>query len=148
MLHIQERENEWGRGGRERGRERVTDSTHLAIFLGSSMVKPGERIVRLKKHREFSREILGEGEQLSQLSLIKVLLEEKVRESLSGESCHVLVQLCFVFQKFTQLNKNVEVFVFFTKFNSVMILVILHCTGTRPTNECVCVHVCENAYWS
>ena len=84
------REKERERGG---GRERVTDSTHLAILLGSSVVKPGEGIVRLKKHRKFSREILGEGEQLSQLSLIKVLLEEKVREPLSGKSCHVLVQL-------------------------------------------------------
>ena len=119
----------------------MTDNTYLAILLGSSVVKPGEGIMRLKKHREFSREILGEGEQLPQLSLVKVLLEEKVREPLSGEPCHVLMQLCFVLQKFTQLNKDVEIFVFFTKFNSMVILVILHCTGTRPTNECVCVCV-------
>jgi hypothetical protein len=37
------------------------------------------------------------------------------------------------------LNKDVEIFVLFTKFNSTMVLVILHCTGIRPTNEYVCV---------
>ena len=87
--------------------------------------------MRLKKHCEFLREILREGEQLFQLSLIQVPLEEKIGESLSCESCHVLMELCLVLQKFTQLNKNMEVFVFFAKLNGMLVLAILHCMGNK-----------------
>ena len=115
------------------------------------MMEPGERIMRLKKGREFTRKIFREGEQLLHLALIEVLLEEKVGESLTSKPCHVLLQLGLVLESLTQVYKNVKVLVFFTKLSGMLVLVILHCMGTRgdfPTDVrvCVCVCVCKETY--
>lgn len=74
------------------------------------------------------RKVLREAEQLLQLSLVQVLLEEKIGEALSGEPSHVLLQLGFIAKNLTQVNKNMKVLVFLSQFNSMMELLSLNCS--------------------